>query len=123
MTKVVRGSAHYADDDTMVFIPYQRNNPENITWLPLATTSCGKIECTKKKVRMTITLNRQDRTSVYTQMLTIAGNLLARFLHDRVAARLYEMAETKLPCEVKVHKHPKGEGMCKEDEDEIPMFP
>lgn len=121
MAKVVQGSAHYADDNTMVFIPYRRNNPENITWFPLATTSCGKIECTKKKVRMTITLNRQDRTCIYAQMLSIAGNLLAHFLHDRMVARLYKMAETMLPCEIETPQPPKGEGMRKEDE--IPMFP
>lgn len=120
MPKVVKGSAHYADDNTMVFIPYSQGRPENITWMPLCSSAIGKIECSKKKVRMVLTMDRQDMNHIYTRMLACAGQMLAQFLSDKKVKKLFDRTAELLPHEIRQEDNKQDH---KADANDFPFYP
>lgn len=120
MAKVIKGSAVYTDDGACIFTPYEEGKPENVTWIQLASADCGKLDCSKKKVRVVLCMDRTSPDQVVSKFIGAIGKLIREFNNPKIQS-LYNKAATMKPCEIEAPQPPKGEGMRKEDE--IPMFP
>ena len=107
--KSIKGSAIYGEDGTYIFTPYAEGKPENANWLPLATVENGKLECSKKKVRMVLTMDRADLPLVTQTFIRAFGQLVGKTSDKRVQ-KMYKAAASQRPSDVKT-------------ETEIPMFP
>lgn len=106
MAKTIKGSAIYGDDGSYIFTPYAEGQPENVSWLPLSTVKYGKLECSKKKVRMVLTMERTDLPLVHTSFITAFAQL-ARAFNDNKVLKMYKAAANMKPCEVKKEKKTK----------------
>lgn len=85
MTKVLRGSALIDELGTVLFTPYQNNPTENTPWTLLAVSANGKLQCSKKKVNLVITLNRtSDIDLLIGQLTRQAAGLTAELLKASV---------------------------------------
>lgn len=113
MAKTIRGSAIYGEDGTYIFTPYAQGQPENVTWLPLATVENGKLECSKKKIRVVLTMNRADLPHVLSTF-TQAFAKLAKKTADRRVQKTYAAAAKEKPCKVASVSEPEDT----EEEDE-----
>lgn len=117
MAKSIKGSAIFSEDGTYIFTPYAEGKPENVAWLPLATVENGKLDCSKKKVRMVLTMDRADLPLVLETFTKTFGKLAKATLDKRVK-KLYKAAATEKPCDVKAPQPPKGAAMQAESDDE-----
>lgn len=113
--QAVQGSAIYCEDGSYLFTPYEKNNAENIKMLVLATTEHGKLECSKKKVRMVLTIDRTDPITVISSFMRAFTYLARVFQTDKRVKKMYAMAEKAKPHEIEKPKP-------KEDDVEIPTF-
>ena len=109
--KSIKGSAIYGEDGTYIFTPYSEGKPENATWVTLATVENGKLECTKKKVRMVLTMNRADLPLVISTFTQAFGRLAGKTTDSRLK-KMYKLAVSASPHEIKAEKV----------EEEIPTF-
>lgn len=117
--KSIKGSAIYNDDGTYIFTPYDEGKPENVNWLPLATVENGKLECSKKKVRMVLTCDRMDLGQVVSVFTKAFGRLAARTIDSRVK-KLFRASAEKRPHELKnMLKNTPSDFVNQEEEDEI----
>lgn len=98
--KTVKGSAIYNDDGTYIFTPYEEGKPENVNWLPLATVENGKLECSKKKIRMVLTCDRTELGDATSKFARAYAQLVARSQDKRVQ-KLYIKSAEKRPHELK----------------------
>ena len=113
--KSIKGSAIYGEDGSYIFTPYEEGKPENAHWVPLATVENGKLECTKKKVRMVLTMNRADLPLVVSTFTRAFGKLAGKTSDSRVK-KMYKLAVSASPHEIKAEK------VEEEKEEEIPTF-
>ena len=100
MAKSIKGSAIFSEDGTYIFTPYSEGKPENVSWLPLATVTNGKLDCSKKKVRMVLCMERTDLPLVLNSF-TKAFAQLAKMTLDSKVKKIYKAAATEKPCKVK----------------------
>lgn len=112
--KSIAGSAIYGEDGTYVFTPYAESSPEKAIWVPLATVENGKLECSKNKVRIMLTMDRADFPTVIQTFVRAFGKLIGRTSDKRVQ-KMYKMAATERPS--KITERPA------KAETEIPTFP
>ena len=105
MAKTIKGSAIFSEDGTYIFTPYSEGKPENVSWLPLATVANGKLECSKKKIRMVLTMERSDLPLVL-ETFTKAFGQLARKTLDKRVIKIYKAAATEKPCEINTKEEP-----------------
>lgn len=112
MAKTIKGSAIYGEDGTYIFTPYSEGKPENVSWLPLATVTNGKLECSKKKVRVVLTMPRADLNDVILAF-TKAFGAIAKKTIDRKVLKLYKAAASEKPCALAKKKQ-----AAKEEEEE-----
>ena len=116
MAKTIKGSAIYGEDGTYIFTPYSEGKPENVSWLPLATVTNGKLECSKKKVRVVLTMPRADLSDVILAFTKALGTI-ARKTTDRKVLKLYKAAASQKPCAIAKKKAQKQEE--EEDDEEV----
>jgi len=112
MAKTVKGSAFYDDNGGYIFTPYEQGKPENVTWLPLKTVENGKLECSKNKVRIVLTIKRGDIGFVCTAFSTALGKLISAFMMEKRIQSIYLKAKDMKPCEIEA---------AETDEEEQPM--
>ena len=95
MSKVVKGSALIDDYGGVTFTPYDSNPAENSPWVVLATSSNGKLQCTKKKVNLVITINRPAEIQEVISVLQRQAALLVSELIKASVQRKYIKTEGK----------------------------
>lgn len=116
MAKSIKGSAFYDDNGGCIFTPYETGKAENITWLLLKEVKFGKLECSKNKVRVTLSVERGDIGAVCSQFTLAIGQLIAAFMNNKHIKYMYEKAKDMKPCEIDAETEPLPE------DDEIPTF-
>ena len=93
MSKVVKGSALIDDYGGVTFTPYENNPAENSPWTVLATSSNGKLQCSKKKVNLVVTIERNDNINEVLSFLNRqCAQLVSEFVKSSVQ-RKYERAK------------------------------
>jgi len=104
MAKVVKGSAIFDDEGGMVFNAYIKGKPENVTWCLLKQhvdgKSISKLECSKSKIKATITFDRGDLNALAGKFNRAVSVLVTAMLKDKAVQKKYEMAEKLKPCEI-----------------------
>ena len=121
MAKSIKGSAIFGEDGTYIFTPYSQGQPENVAWLPLATVKNGKLDCSKKKIRMVLTMERSDLPLVLETFTKAFGQLSKAFI-DRKVERLYKAAAKEKPCEIKETQPEQGSGERTEQDEPARPF-
>lgn len=92
MSKVVKGSALIDDFGGVTFTPYESNPAENSPWTLLATSPHGKLQCSKKKVNLVVTIERPASIQEVISMLQRESAGLVSELVTNKTQRKYEKA-------------------------------
>ncbi len=95
MSKVVKGSALIDDFGGVTFTPYDSNPAENSPWVVLATSSAGKLQCTKKKVNLVVTINRPAQVQEVISLLQRQASQLISELVKTSVQKKYQKTEHK----------------------------
>lgn len=93
MAKIVKGSALIDDFGGVTFTPYDNNPAENSPWTVLQTSAFGKLQCSKRKVNLVVTLDRQADVSTLISMLNRQSSQLVASLVTERVRRLYVKSE------------------------------
>ena len=94
MNKVVRGSALIDDYGGVTFTPYDSNPAENSPWTLLAIAEKGKLQCSKKKVNLVITIDRPaNAQEIMSQMQRNFAKLIGSLVEARTIKRYEKTAE------------------------------
>lgn len=83
MSKVVKGSALIDDFGGVTFTPYDSNPAENSPWTLLASTEAGKLQCSKKKLNLVVTI---DRTASASEAIAKMNRHTAALISELVKA-------------------------------------
>lgn len=92
MAKVVKGSALIDDFGGVTFTPYESNPAENSPWTVLTTSAWGKLQCSKKKVNLVVTVERTDDVGMLMSVLQRQCAELCASLVTSRTQRRYEKA-------------------------------
>jgi len=85
MARILKGSALIDEIGNVLFTPYQNNPAENTPWTILAVTANGKLQCSKRKVNLVVTLDRTgDVLQLVGQLTRQAAALTATLLKESV---------------------------------------
>lgn len=95
MSKVVKGSALIDDYGGVTFTPYDSNPAENSPWVVLATSSSGKLQCTKKKVNLVVTINRPAQVQEVISLLQRQASQLISELVKTSVQKKYQKSEQR----------------------------
>jgi hypothetical protein len=94
MTKILRGSALIDDEGGVLFTPYNSNPQENTPWVVLTKTAGGVLKCTRRKVCLTVTLER-DKLDLGAMISTLnreSALLVASLLKGGVRRKMEKLA-------------------------------
>lgn len=87
-------------DGTYIFTPYANGKEENVNWLALLNVENGKLECSKKRVRVVLACDRTDLADAMFKFTRAFAKIVAGSNNKRVV-KLYKVAAEKSPHELK----------------------
>lgn len=98
--KSIPGSAVFLEDGSHIFTPYEKGKEENVNWLALLNVDNGKLECSKKRIRMVLVCDRTDLDDAMAKF-TRAFSKLCSGSNSRAVKKMYSAAAEKSPHEIK----------------------
>ncbi|MCQ2214003.1 MAG: hypothetical protein MJZ36_10230 [Bacteroidaceae bacterium] len=87
--KAIPGSAIFLEDGTHIFTPYATGNPDKQIWAGITSVELGKMEVSKNKIRVVLTMDRTTLDDAQSKFTNAFAKLIAQTATPKVQ-RLYE---------------------------------